>query len=118
MEAFVTFHFDAAHRLTQVPPDHKCSQLHGHTFKAEIHVSDSLDPDKQWVMDFAEIKAVCRPVIDRLDHTYLNEIEGLENPTSEVIARWIWQRVKPELPVLIKVIVQESPQSGAVYTGD
>lgn len=118
MEAFVTFYFDAAHRLTQVPSDHKCRQLHGHTFKAEIYISDSLDPDKQWVMDFAEIKAVCQPVIDRLDHTYLNEVEGLENPTSEVIAEWIWQRVKPELPVLIKVIVQESPESGAVYTGD
>jgi 6-pyruvoyltetrahydropterin/6-carboxytetrahydropterin synthase len=118
MEIFIIFSFDAAHRLPQVPTTHKCSQLHGHTFQVEIHVSDALDPEKQWVIDFADIKAICAPVIERLDHTYLNDIEGLENPTSEMIASWIWNQIKPKLPILSKVVVQESPHSGAVYTGD
>ncbi len=117
MEIFVTFHFDAAHRLPRLPEDHKCSRLHGHTFKVDIYVSDELDPDYDWLMDFADIKSVCSPVIESLDHSYLNDISGLENPTSEVIARWIWERIKPDLPALTKVVVQESPHSGAVYTG-
>lgn len=118
MEIFVTFQFDAAHRLPQLPEDHKCRQLHGHTFKVEIHVSDKLDPDKKWVIDFADIKQICSPVIEQLDHTYLNDIQGLENPTSEMIAQWIWEKIHPNLPILTKVIVQESPESGAIYTGD
>lgn len=118
MEIFVTFHFDAAHKLPQLPTTHKCSRLHGHTFKVEVHVSDDLDQHKDWVIDFADIKKICAPIIEKLDHTYLNDIKGLENPTSEMIAQWIWKKLKPSLPILTKVIVQESPHSGAVYTGE
>jgi len=70
------------------------------------------------VMDFAEIKAACRPIIDQLDHYYLNEIEGLENPTSEVLARWIWARLKPILPMLDRIVVRETCTSGCVYAGE
>jgi 6-pyruvoyltetrahydropterin/6-carboxytetrahydropterin synthase len=118
MEIFVTFHFDAAHRLHQLPEDHKCSKLHGHTFKVEIHVSDQIDSNKNWVIDFADIKKVCAPVIDQLDHSYLNDIQGLENPTSEMIAKWLWEKIYPSLPILTKLIVQESPESGAICTGE
>lgn len=118
MQIFVTFDFDAAHRLPQLPEDHKCSNLHGHTFRVEIHVSDQVDPERNWVIDFADVKRVCSPVIDQLDHTYLNDIEGLENPTSEAIAQWIWRQLKPQLPILTKIVVQESPHSGAIYTGE
>jgi len=117
MEIFISFSFDAAHRLPNLSEGHKCSQLHGHTFQVEIHVCDDLDKDKGWLVDFSELKKICQPIIDCLDHSYLNEIEGLENPTSEMIAKWIWNRVRPKLSILSKVVVQESPQSGAIYTG-
>lgn len=115
LEIFNAFTFDAAHRLPNVPENYKCRRLHGHTFRVEIHVSDELDPEKGWIIDFGEIKEIVKPILDVLDHNYLNEIEGLENPTSENIAIWLWNRLKPKLPVLTKVIVQESCNSGAVY---
>jgi 6-pyruvoyltetrahydropterin/6-carboxytetrahydropterin synthase len=117
MEIFKEFTFEAAHRLPNLPPSHKCSRLHGHSFRAEIHVSGPVDPDLGWIVDFAEIKTVFRPFYDQLDHNYLNEIEGLENPTSEVLARWIWEKVQPGLPGLSRVVVRETCTSGCVYTG-
>ena len=118
MEIFKEFRFEAAHRLPNVPEGHKCARLHGHSFRVEVHVRGDVDPTLGWVMDFAEIKAACRPVIDQLDHYYLNEIEGLENPTSEVLARWIWARLKPILPMLDRIVVRETCTSGCVYAGE
>lgn len=117
MELFVTLSFDAAHRLPCVPQGHKCGNLHGHTFTVEIHLSGPLEAGNGWVMDFGDVKRMARPVVERLDHAYLNDIEGLENPTSENIARWLWERLHPGLPLLSRVVVRESPTSGAVYTG-
>jgi 6-pyruvoyltetrahydropterin/6-carboxytetrahydropterin synthase len=118
MEIFKEFTFEAAHRLPNLPPEHKCSRLHGHSFKAEIHVLGPVDPTLGWVQDFGDIKAVFKPYYEMLDHNYLNEIEGLENPTSEVIARWIWQKVRAQLPLLSKVVVRETCTCGCIYTGD
>ncbi|MBE0593816.1 MAG: 6-carboxytetrahydropterin synthase QueD, partial [Gemmatimonadales bacterium] len=98
MEVFREFTFEAAHRLPHVPEGHKCARLHGHSFTVVLHVEGSLGADSGWVVDFADIKAAFRPIHDQLDHRYLNEIDGLENPTSEHLARWIWQRLKPALP--------------------
>src|SRR5277367_808966 len=117
MEIFKEFVFEAAHRLPNVSPGHKCGRLHGHSFRAEIHVSGLVGAHTGWVMDFADIKAIFGPIYDRLDHNYLNEIKGLENPTSENIARWIWEQLKPLLPMLSKVVVRETCTSGAVFTG-
>ena len=118
MEIFKEFTFESAHRLPNVPPGHKCARLHGHSFRAEIHVRGSVDPALGWVLDFADIKRVFQPFYDQLDHNYLNEIEGLENPTSENLARWIWERVHPALPGLSRVVVRETCTSGCVYTGE
>jgi 6-pyruvoyltetrahydropterin/6-carboxytetrahydropterin synthase len=118
MEIFKEFGFEAAHRLPNVPEGHKCARLHGHSFRMEVHVRGDVDPRLGWVMDFAEIKAACKPVIERLDHHYLNEIEGLENPTSEVLARWIWSRLKPGLPALDRIVVRETCTSGCSYAGE
>jgi 6-pyruvoyltetrahydropterin/6-carboxytetrahydropterin synthase len=117
MEIHVTLHFDAAHRLPSLPPGHKCSRLHGHTFLVEVHVAGEPDPTQGWVMDFGEIKAAARPVIDQLDHRLLNEIPGLENPTSENVARWLWERIAPRLPALSRIVVRENPNSGVEYRG-
>lgn len=118
VEIFKVFTIEAAHRLPQVPAQHKCSRLHGHSFRIEIHVAGPVAEREGWVMDFADIKRAFKPLYEQLDHHYLNEIEGLENPTSENLARWIWQRVKPKLPLLSRVVIHETCTAGCVYTGE
>ncbi len=118
MDIFITLDFAAAHHLPCVPEGHKCSNLHGHTFSVEIYLSGPINDERGWVMDFGDVKAVARPIVDQLDHTYLNKIEGLENPTSENIAKWLWVRLQPSLPQISQIIVRESPTSGAVYRGE
>ncbi|AHG21243.1 6-carboxy-5,6,7,8-tetrahydropterin synthase [Chania multitudinisentens RB-25] len=115
---FKDFMFEAAHRLPHVPAGHKCGRLHGHSFMVRLEVTGEVDAYTGWVMDFAELKAVFNPIWERLDHHYLNEIPGLENPTSEVLAAWIWQQLKPQLPALTAVIVKETCTAGCVYKGE
>ncbi len=117
MEIFKEFNIEAAHRLPNVPPGHKCARLHGHSFHVAIHVSGPVGETSGWVMDFADLKDAFRPIHDELDHRYLNEVPGLENPTSENLARWIWHRLKPSLPLLSRVTVRETCTSGCIYEG-
>ncbi len=117
MDIFKRFHIEAAHRLPNVPEGHKCARLHGHSFQIEIHVGGEPDPHTGWIVDFAEIKRAFAPLHDVLDHHYLNEVPGLSNPTSENLAIWIWQRLKPALPALSGVMVHETCTSGCVYRG-
>ncbi len=117
MDISKTFRIEAAHRLPQVPAGHKCARLHGHSFAVEVHVRGPLDPRLGWVMDFADIKAAFAPLYEQLDHNYLNEIPGLENPTSEILARWIWQNLKPRLPLLARIVVHETCTSASIYEG-
>ena len=118
MEIFKEFIFESAHRLPNVPPGHKCGRLHGHSFKAELWLRGPIGPDSGWIMDFGEVKKAFAPFYDQLDHHYLNEIPGLENPTSEVLARWIWRMVRPALPLLSRIVVRETCTSGCVYAGE
>lgn len=118
MEIFKRFTFEAAHHLPNLPEGHKCRRLHGHSFAVELHVTGPLTAPEDWVMDFADVTAAFKPLRARLDHYYLNEIEGLENPTSEVIARWIWDRLKPALPQLTKVVLYETCTAGCIYRGE
>jgi 6-pyruvoyltetrahydropterin/6-carboxytetrahydropterin synthase len=118
MDIYKEFTFEAAHRLPNVPDGHKCKRLHGHSFRVQVHVSGPLHADLGWVMDFTDLKAAVKPVIARLDHYYLNDIPGLENPTSEVLACWLWQELKPVLPELSRIVVQETCTSGCSYSGD
>ena len=118
MEIYKEFNFEAAHLLPNVPPGHKCGRLHGHSFRVEVHVAGPLDSSLGWVMDYADIKTLVKPVIAQLDHYYLNDIPGLENPTSEVIARWLWLQIKAKLPQINKIIVKETCTSGCIYTGE
>jgi 6-pyruvoyltetrahydropterin/6-carboxytetrahydropterin synthase len=118
MDIFNRFSLEAARRLPHLPADHPCSRLHGHSFQIEVHISGPLQPTLGWVIDFADIQAAWRPIHQQLDHRYLNEIEGLENPTSEHLARWIWQRLQPALAGLSKITVMETAQSGCIYCGE
>jgi 6-pyruvoyltetrahydropterin/6-carboxytetrahydropterin synthase len=117
IEIYKEFTVEAAHRLPHVPAGHKCARLHGHSFRIEIRARGPIDPALGWVMDFADIKQAFAPVYDQLDHHYLNDIDGLENPTSERLAVWIWERLRPTLPALSAVIVRETCTSGCEYRG-
>lgn len=117
-EIYKEFMFEAAHHLPHVPEGHKCGRLHGHSFLVRLYVAGDVDPHTGWLVDFAEIKAAFKPIYDRLDHYYLNDIDGLENPTSEVLAKWIWQQLKPSLSLLSKVEIKETCTAGCIYSGD
>ena len=117
MEIWKEFTFEAAHLLPNVPDDHKCKRLHGHSYRVRVCVEGDLDPTLAWVIDFADIAKAFEPIRLRLDHYYLNEIEGLENPTSEVLAHWIWERLEPEVPGLWRIVVRETCNSRCVYYG-
>jgi len=118
MKLFKVFQIEAAHFLPNVPDGHKCRRLHGHSFQIEIHVAGPVDEHLGWVMDFADIKHAFEPLYRQLDHYCLNDIPGLENPTSENLARWIWQRLKPDLPALSKIVIRETCSSGCVFRGE
>jgi 6-pyruvoyltetrahydropterin/6-carboxytetrahydropterin synthase len=117
MELRKSFQFEAAHLLPRLPKSHKCRRLHGHSFKVEIVVAGECDPKQGWLMDYAEISRAFKPLWEKLDHRYLNEIPGLQNPTSEAIAVWIWQRLQPRLPLLTEVVVAETCTARAIYRG-
>ena len=117
MEIWRTITFEAAHRLPNVPEGHKCARLHGHSFRVEVHLEGEVGSESGWVMDFADIRDVLEPIRLELDHYYLNEVDGLENPTSENLARWIWERVVPDLPGLSRIVVQETCETGCSYRG-
>mgnify|MGYP001580885810 CR=1 FL=1 len=116
MKIFKEFTFEAAHKLPLVSKNHKCSNLHGHSFKVKVCLDGPLN-EMGWVMDFAELKRICSPYIKQLDHSYLNEIQGLENPTSENICIWLWESIKPKMPLLFSIEVMETCNSSCLYTG-
>lgn len=118
MNIFKIFTLEAAHRLPNVPDGHKCSRLHGHSFRVELHINGPVDPHSGWVMDFAEVKRIFKPLYEQLDHHYLNDIEGLENPTSENLAIWIWNQTQPLMPLLSEVVVHETCTAGSRYSGN
>jgi 6-pyruvoyltetrahydropterin/6-carboxytetrahydropterin synthase len=111
------FHFEAAHLLPTFPANHKCRRLHGHSFRFDVLVEGNVDPAKGYLIDYGDIKIAAEPVVARLDHFYLNEIEGLSNPTAENLAKWLWDHLKPELPLLASVTVYETCTSACEYHG-
>jgi len=115
MEIYKEFTFEAAHRLPNVPEDHKCANLHGHSYVVKITVEGPVDPETGWVQDFYDLGEAFAPVRTQLDHQYLNELPGLSNPTSEVLAEWLYVELKAKLPWLTQVEVKETKTSGCVY---
>ena len=116
-EVFKDFVIDCAHSLPFVPEGHKCRNVHGHTYKIRVCLKGELDPVLGWVEDFAVIKAAFEPLKELLDHRYINDVAGLENPTAENLAIWVWNKLRKELPLLHEVWVFETPLSGTVYRG-
>ncbi|MCL0029194.1 6-carboxytetrahydropterin synthase QueD [Dehalococcoidia bacterium] len=116
MDVFKEFTVEAAHRLPNVPEDHKCSRLHGHSFHIEVWVRGDIDPNTGWVIDFSDISEAFAPLFEKLDHRYLNDVEGLSNPTSENLARWVWGNLT--LLGLSKIVIHETCTAGCVYQRD
>lgn len=114
---YKSFRFEAAHRLPRLPAEHPCSRVHGHSFAFELWLQGEVDPDKGWVLDLGDIGQVGKALAEQLDHRLLNDIEGLENPTCEMLAAWLWRRAKAELPGLCKVVVHETCTAGCEYSG-
>jgi 6-pyruvoyltetrahydropterin/6-carboxytetrahydropterin synthase len=113
-----TFRFEAAHSLPTFPEGHKCRRLHGHSFRFDVVVEGDVDPAKGYLIDYGDIKRICDPIVHQLDHYYLNEIPGLENPTAEMISKWLWDHIKPQLPLLSKIVVNETCTSACEYCGE
>jgi 6-pyruvoyltetrahydropterin/6-carboxytetrahydropterin synthase len=111
------FGFEAAHHLPRAPEGHKCRRLHGHSFRVEVVVEGEVDPATGWFLDYGVIREAVEPIRLQLDHYCLNDIAGLENPTSEHVARWIWERLKPALPSVARITVQETCESRCEYEG-
>jgi 6-pyruvoyltetrahydropterin/6-carboxytetrahydropterin synthase len=117
MKIAQAFTFEAAHRLPRVAENHRCYALHGHSYRVELRLEGPVESETGFVIDFFAIETAFRPVLTTLDHSYLNDIPGLDNPTAELIARWIWERIKPELPLLSAVVCYETPSCWASYEG-
>jgi len=111
------FTFEAAQTLPCVPPGHKCGRMHGHSFKVEVSVEGETDPSTGWFYDHSRISRAMEPLLEKLDHSYLNEIEGLENPTIENMCQWLWERLSPLLPGLAEIILHETPSARCSYRG-
>ncbi len=117
MLIFKTFTFDSAHFLPNVPATHKCRELHGHTYHLGVYIEGIPDKETGWILDFTDVKKEVGHVLAQIDHTCLNKVPGLENPTCETLAIWIWDRLKTGLPLLARVELNETPTSGAIYEG-
>ncbi|HMU81795.1 MAG TPA: 6-carboxytetrahydropterin synthase QueD [Leptospiraceae bacterium] len=118
VEIVKQFRFEAAHFLPRVPEGHKCGRMHGHSFRFEIKLNGEVNPQTGWLMDFGDITSVVKPLLEKyLDHNLLNEVPGLENPTSEEVAIWLWKRLKPSMPFLTEIIVHETCNARCIYKG-
>lgn len=116
-EIFAEFTLQAAHRLPHVPPGHPCGRMHGHRYEIGLHVVGPIDARAGWVVDHAVVQEAFAPLFEQLDHHVLNEVEGLENPTCENLARWLWGRLRPALPGLSRIVIRETERTGCIYRG-
>ena len=117
MIIFKQFTFDSAHFLPRLPEGHKCREIHGHTYRLTIYLEGPVNEESGWVVDFSDLKSTAQLVIGEVDHKFLNKVEGLENPTCELLARWLWNRLLPGLPQLKRIELYETPTSGVIYEG-
>jgi len=118
MKIYKDITFEAAHLLPNLPDGHKCRRLHGHSFNIRITVDGPIDPSTGWILDYGDIKKAFSPIYDQLDHHYLNDIQGLENPTSENLALWVWNQLNSRLDHLFEIEIKETCTTGCIYRGE
>ena len=112
-----SFRFEAAHWLPTFPDGHKCRRMHGHSFVVDVIVEGEVAESAGYLIDYGQMKAAIKPVEEQLDHYLLNEIPGMENPTAEMLSRWVWQKLKPALPLLSVIRVHETCTTACEYRG-
>jgi 6-pyruvoyltetrahydropterin/6-carboxytetrahydropterin synthase len=112
------FHFEASHRLMQLPDSHPCYRMHGHSYRVIIEVTGDVDESTGFLIDYGDLKQTVQPIIDQLDHRHLNDVEGMRQTSAEDISRWLWQRLKPGLPILCKIVIHETASTRCEYWGE
>jgi 6-pyruvoyltetrahydropterin/6-carboxytetrahydropterin synthase len=112
------FFFESAQTLPKTPPGHKCGKMHGHSFRVEVSVEGDVNTATGWIYDHAEISVAMKPLVALLDHAYLNDIPGLENPTIELMAAWFWEKLRPQCPGLCEIVMHETPWARCAYRGE
>jgi 6-pyruvoyltetrahydropterin/6-carboxytetrahydropterin synthase len=110
--------FDSAHFLPHVPIRNKCKNVHGHTYTLTIFIEGAPPAHEGWVIDYGDLKKIITLVIDQVDHHLLNDLPGLENPTSEILAIWLWNKIRLLLPALKRIELSETATSGVIYEGE
>ena len=118
MNIYKIFNIESARSLPNLPDSHPCKNIHGHSFKIKITVSGKINKATGMVLDFNQIDEIFNPIHLLIDHKYLNDIKGLENPSSENLAIWIWKRLKPKLPTIIEIEIKETSETGCIYKGE
>ncbi len=113
-----SFRFESAHFLPKVPEGHKCARTHGHSYEVELTVEGEVDPELGWVLDFSVLSQHMAPLVAQVDHRLLNDLEGLDNPTTEVFVKWFWDRLKGKLPDLVEIAISETPSTRCIYRGE
>jgi 6-pyruvoyltetrahydropterin/6-carboxytetrahydropterin synthase len=109
------FQIESARFLPKLEKTHPCSRMHGHSFKITLTIIGNLDPLVGWVIDYNDIQALMKPIISQIDHRTLNEVPGLENPTTELLTKWLYDKSRVVLPTLVKVTVAETPLTECSY---
>tara|TARA_B110000196_G_scaffold54849_1_gene45390 strand:- start:76 stop:447 length:372 start_codon:yes stop_codon:yes gene_type:complete len=117
MLVYKKFNIESARSLPNVSESHPCYQLHGHSFKIIITVKGQMDKHTGFVTDFQEIENAFNPIKKILDHSFLNKIEGLSNPTSENICIWIWDKIESSIPNICEIEIKETDSTGCIYRG-
>ena len=118
MIVYKKFTIESARSLPNLPNSHPCKKIHGHSFKIIIYIEGKIDTKTGFVIDFHDIEKAFNPLKIKLDHAYLNNIEGLNNPSSENMCKWIWEKLKIKLPGLLKIEIKETNSTGCIYKGE
>jgi 6-pyruvoyltetrahydropterin/6-carboxytetrahydropterin synthase len=112
------FRFEASHRLAHLSSDHPCYRLHGHSYRVEVEVYGEVDQATGFLVDYGDIKRIVKPIIAQLDHCHLNDIDGMQTTSAEHIVYWTWNQLKPQLPLLSRVILHETDSTSCEYCGE
>ena len=119
MQVFRQFRFHAARHLPNLEDSHICKKIHGHTFNLTVYIKGNINNQTGFIIDFFDIdKIVTKNIIKSIDHKLLNDIADLENPTSEILCKWIWDKLKTKISGLNKIILSEDHGTGIIYSGE
>ena len=118
MIIYKKYYFDAAHFMTNLKKGHKYTKVHGHSYEKIIKISGNLDKTNNWILNYDDIDEIVNPLLQKIDHKTLNDIKGLEKPTSENLAKWFWERIRKKIVNLESIEIIRPRIGGCIYSGD